>query len=57
MKQVRENQILYDLRYVQSKKKKIKLIDRTDWWLPEVGGGEWVKWAKVAKRYKLLVIR
>ena len=32
-----------DLLYVESKKKKKKRTQRTDWWLPEVGGRGWAK--------------
>lgn len=27
-------------------------MQRMDWWLPEVGWGMGVKWAKVVKRYQ-----
>ena len=40
------------------KKEEISQIWRTDWWLPEVGGGgNGVKWKKGVKRYKLSVIK
>ena len=41
VKQVRERQILYNLSYtwnLKTKPKEIKLIQRIDWWLPEVEG-------------------
>ena len=36
-------------------KKPTKLMKRTDWWLPEAKVGQWIKWVKVVKSYKLLV--
>ena len=31
-------------------KKKTPQIQKTDYWLPEVGFGWWVKWMKVVRR-------
>lgn len=38
-------------------KKPSQWIQKTDWWLTEAEGGEWLKWVKEAKRYKLTVIK
>jgi len=56
----REIQMSYDLTYMwnlkqQQQQQKGSCIQRTDWWLPEVGGGGWkvdkmvVKWVKKSK--------
>ena len=34
-----------------------ELMKRTDWWLPEAKGGQWMKWVKVVIRYIFQVIR
>ena len=50
----RERQILYDLTSMWNLKQLNSFTQRTHWWLPEAGGGEWMK---VVKRYKLPVIK
>ena len=42
---------------INNKKKNSTQILKTDWWLPEKGCGGRVKWVKMAKRYKLPVIK
>lgn len=39
-----------------NKKTLSSYTQRTDWWLLEVGGTEWVKWVKDVKRCELSVI-
>ena len=50
----RERKILYDLTLYGILKKARRYID---WWLPEAGGGGWVKRVKVVNMYKLAVIK
>ena len=50
----RERKILYDLILYGIFKKAHRYID---WWLPEAGGGGWVKWVKMVNMYKLPVIK
>ena len=49
----RERKILYDLILYGIFKKAHRYIE---WWLPEAGGGGWVKWVKMVNMYKLPVI-
>ena len=59
--QTEKRQILYDLTYMWNLKKPSKLIDTEimeNRLVAARGGvGEWVKWVKGVKRYKLLVIK
>ena len=51
----REGQIPHDLSYTWNLKNQAHR-NRTDVWLPEVGGQERGKWVKLSKRHKLPVI-
>ena len=33
------------------------IVDRAGWWLPEMEGGQWVKWMKSVKMYKFPVLK
>ena len=50
--------ILWNLKNETNKQNLSSQIQRTDWWLPEGrGSGEWAKWVKGVKMYKLPALK
>lgn len=48
-----KSKTLYVLTYMWNLKQSSSQRQRTDGWLPQAGGGQWVKWAKVITSYNL----